>query len=151
MKWFGALLATSTVICTTVFSAAAEAAGTRLDPVTHPYIQTASNVSCTPDANCKIVFPTATAPETLVQHVSCQYNLVTGAVTIDALAINNTTGDQNNLEVFNYANGGGDSIVRGINANTYLFLQTGESAAVVIVPHGGAVKPLSCTVSGYHD
>jgi hypothetical protein len=152
MNSFERVAATSTLICMIGFSA--EAAVTQVtninDPVNRPYVQTASNFSCASNAACIIDFPATTAKETPVQHVSCSYSLLTNVNTLLAVGRNRFTRDFNILPVFTYATASG-SAFRGVNENTYLFLNAGDEFEVEVDPTGGAVQFFQCTISGYHN
>jgi hypothetical protein len=114
------------------------------DPVNRPYMQSVQNNDCT-GTLCELTFPAATAPTTLVQHISCNFRLGSNVNTTDAFAF--LPHDSNQLSVFGYAN----SNVRATNDNVYLFVNRGESLGIDILTANGPTQQLTCTISGYHN
>jgi len=117
------------------------------DPINHPY-QESTYSNCGQD-NCVLTFGTTAASETLVQHVSCSFEVQTGTVIYVALVFDQTTGNQNYLPVSSYGSASG-STNYVINENTQLFFAAGGQPDVNVATNG-PISLLSCTISGYHS
>jgi hypothetical protein len=109
-----------------------------------PYQEFASTSGCTVQGDCSIVFPAVTA-QTLILHASCAFTLANGAsISFASLGTQNDN-PRDELQFFVNAN----SVTSyGINAETYLFVTTGDQPRIDVFSLGAPVGDLICTLSG---
>ena len=108
-----------------------------------PYQEFAS-AGCTFQGDCSIVFPAVTA-QTLILHASCQFTLQNGASIYSASLGTQNNNPSDELQFFVNAN----SVTSyGINAETYLFVTTGDQPRIDVFSLGAPVGDLICTLSG---
>ena len=108
-----------------------------------PYQEFAS-AGCTVQGDCSIVFPAVTA-QTLILRASCDFTLQNGAsISFASLGTQNDN-PRDELQFFVNAN---NVTSYGINAETYLFVTTGDQPRIDVFSLGAPVVGLICTVSG---
>lgn len=120
------------------------------DPITHPYQQSAYT-SCASFAggDCAIVFPAITTGRTLLLRASCTFSLAPGG-KVEWTSVSQQGGSVSNaLQIITYATVDGVTTY-GINAETYLFYDTGQQPRIDVYTSGGAVQTLNCTLTGYY-
>jgi hypothetical protein len=117
-------------------------------PQPAPYQQYVSTTSCSTGV-CQIAFPAVTA-ETLISQVTCYLNLSnTGPVYFAALSSSSgdTFVDNFFLPIETGTNSGTTYYV--INAQTQMFLSSGQQLFLSLANSDGAISQLDCSVSGY--
>jgi hypothetical protein len=119
------------------------------DPTRHPYQQVGGD-SCAAAGDCAIDFPAITAGETIIQHVSCTFQVPTGS-SIAWIALGSVGYAQfNYLPVFSYGNYA-DTTTYGINTDTYLLYTKGQMPRMNVDTNTGAVTEYGCTLTGYYN
>lgn len=118
------------------------------DPVQHPY-QEYAVMQCTTPGPCEIVFPAITTGLTLIQHVSCYFEVDRTANITFAVLGRVGSNPINLLQFFSYGPDSSD-IAYGINADTYLFFEKGQQPYIEVNSNTAPVQGLQCTLSGYY-
>jgi len=127
------------------------------DPTRHIYQQLAGESVCPPvgEGPCTITFPAITSGVTLIQHVSCRFDLANtgaGAIYIASLGITNE-GPTNLVPVFVFGISGNyiNATSYGINADTYLTFTKGQTPTFTVGAQFATPQGLFCTLSGYYN
>jgi hypothetical protein len=136
-------------LATMLSASAASAAGPILGGLTAPYQQYGAAPSCGA-GGCAIIFPAVTT-ETLITQVTCYFYLTNTGPAYFAELANDAPGigiiniyfPPIETGVYN-----GDSYY-AINAQTQLFLSSGQQPSVTVLNSSGAIAQLDCSVSGY--
>jgi hypothetical protein len=111
-----------------------------------PYQEFASASGCTYQGDCAIVFPAVTA-QTLILRASCAFSLQNGAsISFASLGTQNDN-PRDELQFIVYASSN-SATSYGINAETYLFVATGDQPRIDVFSLGAPVVDLICTVTG---
>jgi hypothetical protein len=118
------------------------------NPVYRPYQLFASSNICQYQGDCAVFFPAATASETLITRVSCQFALASGGTVVGAVLSGPNSSARDIIPVFSYAPSS-SSTTYGINSDVYLFFNKGEAPEFDVYSSGEPVQGLQCTVSGY--
>ena len=151
------LMAIVTLAITALAAQAGHAAATLIEneqePTRHPY-QVFAQATCGFPGVCGVEFPTITTARTLVTHASCGFTLPTGGYVAYAflnkgpeVPISNIPGNYLPPFVFSTYDG---VINIGINAETYLFFETGDVPAISVVTANTAPSTIFCTLTGYY-
>jgi hypothetical protein len=134
----------------TMLSASAASAA---DPIpaglTAPYQQYGAAPSCSA-GGCAIVFPAVTT-ETLISQVTCYFYLTNTAPAYLAELANDAPGIDivnNYLPPIETGTYNGDSTY-AINAQTQLFLSSGQQPSVTVLNSSGTIPQFDCSLSGY--
>jgi|ERR1700683_2286538 len=106
------------------------------EPTRHPY-QAFATANCGLPGVCAVAFSPITTDRTLITHVSCAVEPVTGIPF-------------NNLQLFTFSSKEGVTNY-GINTETYLFFETGDTPTVALGTSEAAAGRVVCTVSGYYE
>jgi hypothetical protein len=105
---------------------------------------------CSDQGDCTIVFPQITTAQTLILHASCSFSLAPGgSITSATLGTQNTKAN-NQLSAAAIGTSLNGLTTYGINAQTYLFVSTGDRPKIDVDGSGSAVQDLACTVSGHY-
>jgi hypothetical protein len=135
----------------TMFSAsAAPAGGPILGGKPAPYQQYAYTNSCNSNGYCGLTFPAVT-PETLISQVTCWLDLGNANGVSGAYLSNGGGGAAtivNYLPVTSYSFYGGYTYYV-INAQTQMFLSSGQQPTVYVSNNVGTITVFECSVSGY--
>jgi hypothetical protein len=121
--------------------------------VNHPF-QEAAKSKCLNTSLRTLNFAKATAPRTVIEHLSCLISLNGNGAQAPSLAELTILGPNisNYLPIFSYGPAtfsGGDGY--GINGDTKLFASKGDKPQLVIGIVAGSVQEIDCTISGYHS
>jgi hypothetical protein len=124
------------------------------EPTRHPYQAYASS-NCAFAGVCAVAFPTITTDRTLVTHASCGFSMSTtsgyvGYAVLNAGPVEPISGVPfNNLQLFSFSSKDGITNY-GINTETYLFFETGETPTIAVGTSEAAAGRVVCTLSGYY-
>jgi hypothetical protein len=99
---------------------------------------------------CEVVFPTTEHIQTVVQSVSCDMQVTSGAAPFLVRLSAGGTEAYNALPVFYYSTLSSVTLM-GINTPTTFFISKGNKPRVTFETSGGTVSYLNCTIAGYHS
>jgi hypothetical protein len=137
-------------LATMLSASAASAAGPILGGgLPAPYQQYGAAPICS-TGSCGITFPTVTA-ETLISQVTCYFYLTNTDGAYDAYLWNGVNGAgaaYNHLPPIETGTYNGDSTY-AINAQTQMFLRSGQQPSVTVLNFVGTIPQFDCSVSGH--
>jgi hypothetical protein len=111
--------------------------------------QQVSSVACSTVVSCYAYFPPMTDTTTVIEGVSCFFEVTQGTNAIVAMGATGTTA-QIALQPFFLANTGALNV--GVNASTKLFVTKGQAVYIEVYAVGGTnEQQMNCTISGYHS
>jgi hypothetical protein len=152
------LLPLAAVAIAVLSSQAGHAAVTEIEniqePTRHPY-QAYATASCTLPGVCAVEFPSITTGRTLVTRASCGFSMSTTDGYVSYAVLNAGPVEPiagvpfNTLQLFQFSSKDGTTNF-GINTETYLFFDTGETPAIALGTSGAAAGRVVCTLSGYY-
>jgi hypothetical protein len=134
-------------LATMLSASVASAAGLGGHPA--PYQQYGAAPSCSA-GGCAIIFPAVTT-ETLITQVTCYFYLTNTGPAYFAELANDAPGNgivNNYLPPIETGVYNGESTY-AINAQTQLFLSSGQQPSVTVLNSSGAIPQLDCSVSGH--
>ncbi len=118
----------------------------------HPYQQTGL-VECG-KGPCGLQLPKITAPQAVIQHVSCITTVKTGKPAPSAIVFSvpgDTKAGANVLPVFSLGSQfSGDSDGYAVNTDTQLFFSKGQQPTFQVVAAVGTLIAIDCTATGFH-
>jgi hypothetical protein len=156
MNRFPSLIALAILVLSTQAGrAAVTEVENQQEPTRHPY-QAFATANCGLPGVCAVAFSPITTDRTLITHVSCGFSMSTtyGYVTyafLNAGPVEPVTGIPfNNLQLFTFSSKEGVTNY-GINTETYLFFESGDTPTVALGTSEAAAGRVVCTVSGYYE
>ena len=111
-----------------------------------PY-QQFSSASCGTAGACGISFPAVTA-KTLILRASCFWELPTNAVTSFVTVGTAKNNPRQWVPSFTNPRGGLNGVPNAFNAETYLFVNSGDSPLIEVFTAFAGAGDVDCTISG---
>ncbi|HEY1838174.1 MAG TPA: hypothetical protein VGG36_10990 [Rhizomicrobium sp.] len=114
-----------------------------------PYQAYSDKAKCPAPQACTVTFPAITGTGVFIQHVSCVFEIKTGADVAYAEIESDGQSGFNMLST-NKLTAAGGGFLYAANAQTDLFIDAGAAAQIVIVATGKKMTGMVCTISGFH-